>query len=155
MYARSMILALTAASVLASTAAFADTKSYPGHACLTHNENVTRVGSKFQNTDTVSANVACPLVGDNTAVGINSGTVWVVDQHFTDNVSCTLSVKNSDGSSVAFSSDSTSGTNPAAQALTFGSLVGVATGHYTLYCTLPAVYSGQSSAIVSYSFTEL
>jgi hypothetical protein len=154
MYIRSTILALAATSVLASTPAFADGKSYPGHVCLTHNEDVARVGSKFQNSGTAAATVACPVIRDNLNVGFDAGTVWVVDQHFTENVSCTLAAKAFDGGSVAFTSDSTSGTNPAAQALNLGSLAAVTDGHYTMYCTVPPVFSGQSSSIVSYLMIE-
>ena len=156
MFARSLILAITAASALTSTSALADTNNYAGYSCLTHEESMTRSGSKIQNTSTVSAyTVACPVVGDTSALsGLDSGTVWIVDQNFNDDVTCTVTVRNVSGGSVAFSSDSSSGTNAAVQALSIGSLPFVLLGHYTMYCTVPAEYSGQRSSIVSYSIEE-
>jgi hypothetical protein len=155
MFNRSLILAIIAASALTSTSALAD-NTYAGNNCLTHEEDMTRSGSKLQNISTTTAHtVACPVVRDTSALlGLDSATIWVVDQNFTSDVTCTVTSRNNSGSSVAFSSDSSSGTNAAVQSLTIGSLAVAVLGHYTMYCTVPAEFSGQRSSIVSYLIDE-
>lgn len=155
MFTRSLILAIISASALTSTSALAD-NTYAGNNCLTHEEEMTRSGSKLQNISTVSAHtVACPVVRETSALsGLDTATVWVVDQNFTSDITCTVTSRSNSGGSVAFSSDSSSGTNAAVQALSIGSLSVAVLGHYTMYCTVPAEFSGQRSSIVSYLIDE-
>lgn len=142
---------IVVALLLGSSAALADT-SYPGYACLTKNESLSRIGSRYESSDLLfSLNVACPVVRTNLAVGVAVGSrAFVFDQHTTANVSCTLSAKGPDGFLFGFSTQATTGSSAAVKILTFGALGGFADGHYTLYCSVPPEDAGARSSIASY-----
>ncbi|HMJ09885.1 MAG TPA: hypothetical protein VK524_00695 [Polyangiaceae bacterium] len=139
------------ALVLGPGVALADT-SYPGHMCLTQQSSMIRTGSKYENIDeTARLNVACPVVRTTIPGGVAFGSrVFVVDQHATSDVSCTLSAKGADGTTFAFDTQTSSGSSAAVQILDFNSLIGVVDGHYTLWCSVPDVHLGARSSIVSY-----
>jgi hypothetical protein len=148
---------LITALALGSGAALAQ-DTYPAHACLTKSDFMSRIGSKYENSDPVSGQtVACPVVRNNLAAGLAVGsTVVVFDQNplVGAEVSCTLSAKNPDGTLAASSTRSTLGSNPLSQTLSFAALAQVVDGHYTLYCTVPAEWSGLRSSLVSYSIMD-
>jgi hypothetical protein len=132
--------------------------TYPAYSCLTKSDLMQRTGSKYENTDTIDLHsVACPVVRNNLAAGLAAGSTMVVfDQNPNAGaeVTCTLSVKNPDGTVVASSVRSTVGSNPNAQTLSFGALPQIAGGHYTLYCDVPAAWNGARSSVVSYSILD-
>ena len=147
---------LTALALGSGVALAQDT--YPAYSCMTKSDFMDRTGSKYENTDTVNSHTAaCPVVRNNLAAGLAAGsTVVVFDQNPNAgaDVSCTLSVKNPSGTLVASSTRSTVGSNPNSQTLSFAALAQVVDGHYTLYCTVPAEWSGARSSIVSYSIMD-
>jgi len=83
------------------------------------------------------------------------GHITVIDQHFYDPVTCSLYSRSRTGSfeDVAVVK-SAAGTSPAPQTLVTDQVQGVSNGYAFFYCTVPGMYNGEASGIVSYEVTD-
>ncbi|MEM9489332.1 MAG: hypothetical protein AAGC55_09315 [Myxococcota bacterium] len=140
---------------LTASSALADNKTYSGSTCVANSDDIHHAQSKSENESTTNVRgVFCPVVRDNMWTGLNPSKVQVIDQNFDNAVKCTLSSRDKDGSQYDYDTEQSSGTSPSVQELTFSALSSLINGHYTLYCTIPPVFSGERSAVVSYFISE-
>jgi hypothetical protein len=142
-----------------ATIAFADTKIYPGSMCVRWNASQPVPTLNFSSINNPSStawlNVDCPFINN----GLKTSSAWVkvIDQNYNLNVSC------SQNNAYLYQTTwygwwgarrSSSGTNAAAQHLSWGVLGNNKLSHGYLSCSIPPVFSGKRSAIVSYSVTN-
>lgn len=148
---------LVSLSVVASTAhATLDAKTFPGAMCMEQNLNSITLDSRGRamNTDADEMTWVCPIVREWMSGTLSSASVYVLDQHHTDDVSCTLYSHTTGGSSTDYASGSTSGTSGSAKTSSISSLGASTNGYYYLLCTVPGTYSGNMSGVVSYHVKE-
>ena len=135
-----------------------DGKNYPGSMCVrwagtsTPVYNFSAIGNPSATTD---LRLDCPVVKD--AASIQSGWVRVIDQHYNDDVGCSLnSFYRSEGGYVGWWTPwvSSSGSSPNPQHLGFGSVGANSLTHYYYSCRIPPTYAGNISYITSYHVTE-
>lgn len=170
-----LILAGLPIMALISGPVAADAKTFPGALCQPFS------GSFFIGTATTAVTVSnggqyndsssgqywiCPIVRDTTAAntnGVLSAFVMAVDEDpssggnifSTDNVSCTLNSMTKTGTTYDSASDSTSGSNSAAQQLDFANIDASADGYYYLSCKIPEKQAGDKrSGILMYQVNE-
>ncbi len=155
-----LIASATLSIALASVVSAAtDRKTLPGIACQPLNQSaaITRSSTTsrmFNNSDGTQTWV-CPVVRDFPKKSINAGSVFVVDNHFNVNVRCRLHARDEFTSSGFVSAwKYSSGTNPNAQKLTFGSLSHYNLGAAHYQCEVPGKYSGVKSGIQVYEVSE-
>lgn len=148
---------LVSLSVVASTAhATTDSKTYPGAMCMEQNLTSITLDSsgRAMNTDSATMTWVCPIVREWMSGYIYSATVYVLDQHYSDNVSCTLYSRTTGGSKTDYVSASSSGSSSAATSLSYSTVAASTNGYYHLLCTVPGTYSGNTSGVVSYLIKE-
>jgi hypothetical protein len=100
----------------------------------------------------------CPIVKDDIAdTSVNSGHFYVKDMNFDSNISCTLKTQSAtnSGSWGWYTTRSSIGTSPTPQKLLYPSQPIYADSGYMVFrCTVPPVYSGKPSWLVSYRIDE-
>jgi hypothetical protein len=77
--------------------------------------------------------------------------IWVIDQHFTQNVGCALTSVAADSASLSFefTSGHSSGTNALPQKLVLDDIVVNENETPYISCSVPPVYSGERSSVTS------
>ena len=116
-------------------------------------------GGRANNSSSTSTLILdCPMSHDWSYTNID-GAVYVIDQHFSSNISCTFVNIYGSTSSASFyggsSTVSSSGSNATPQALSFSAVSAGSLNTYNLrYCSLPATYSGYKSGVASYYVYE-
>jgi hypothetical protein len=157
------IFALWAAALLFTPAYGDDGKSYPGSMCVRWggSNEPQLMFSAIGNPDSNSwLFVDCPAIKDDVHkdASINSGIVYVIDKHPSEDVSCNLNsfYRSRDGrwrgwwspqvSSVTFGAER--------QSLWFSSLWGNGYTHYYFSCRIPPRSWNGNSYIVSYRIIE-
>jgi hypothetical protein len=165
-----LTLALAASSTKAQVfipppAELGDGKTYPGAMCRPDNRGafwtaVHSGGQTISNFGNPSGGwVDCPVVRDVLAGKVDalySATMKVKDPHSSQNVSCTLYSRNSDGTALEFSAKSTAGQSNSVQTLSFATLDSANLGYYYFLCQLPPYENGDSdyARIISYRIDE-
>jgi hypothetical protein len=159
-YARPLISGLAtalllAASLATSPALAADGKDYPGALCQprlsTYTFDRATIGRVF-NTSTSPQTWICPHVHD--INGDYVGQITVIDMHLDADVTCTLYSRTRTGSFVDAAEVKSAGTNPAPQPLITKQVKGEGNGYAFFNCTVPGMYDGEASGIVSYEVTD-
>ena len=139
-----------------------DGKVYPGSMGVRWNSSdpVPALGwsAIFNPSTTKSLRVDLPVIHDVIAKTIRQGWVRVVDKHYTQGVRAQLCAVYK-GCSTGFygkclANKYSSGTSECPKVLSFGAVGAGSTAHYYFSCTIPPVYSGQKSGIVSYFVEE-
>lgn len=154
------VLMVTLCSVIAFAA---DDKLYPGVMGVRYNASQPvpheSYGALYNPSSTSTLSLALPIVRDGSGGNIDSGWVKLVDQHYNQDISVRLySIYRSDSTGEIYgwlsSTQTTTGSGPQVQTLTFGSL---ATNTYSsayYFVTLPPTYSGVESQVISYYVVE-
>src|SRR2546422_969778 len=93
---------LTLGMLLATTApaAFADNvmKTYPGMSCISSDPDYAATGYGYgRNNGTGEITLYCPIVRDASSTLSQTGTVFVNDRHYSENVCCSSRSKNPGG----------------------------------------------------------
>jgi hypothetical protein len=87
--------------------------------------------------------------------GDYAGVITVIDQHFHEDVICTLYSRTREGHLLDESTPRRSaGTSTVPQKLFTEQVEGVANGYAFLSCPVPGMYNGEASGIVSYEVTD-
>ncbi len=156
-----LLLLIAGALAFGVTVAQADDgKQYPGSFCVRWSGGTpTYSWSRIGNTHTSSAlRVDCPVVKDTIYGDINDGTVRVIDQHFTQSVSCNLVsfyVTDTGGLAAwASGNKETVGSSPEPKELLFGSIGANSRSHYFYSCQIPPRYEGETSWLINYRVDE-
>ncbi|MCH9685004.1 MAG: hypothetical protein K0V04_26440 [Deltaproteobacteria bacterium] len=157
----SIVLA-TAAALTATPASAADSKIYAGEMCSPNKDDstVSHFWGRLKNASATTTNFECPVVRDQTGTKINHGDAWVINQNYNQSLSCTLGLLlplsgGVSGASGFFSTRSTAVVSSAPQKLaSFGSLGHLLNGYAAMICSIPGVYNGQQSGLVSYHVNE-
>jgi len=156
--ALTLVSALAATALVATTALADDGKMYPGTTCVADNDYVDHAWGRAWNTYTNTNLYECPVIRDEQDYGIAWGRVWAVDQHPQNgyDVSCSVnSMYSNQLNQYAYQSGRTSGSNPAPQAINLGSLSAPQYGYYYMSCNVPGTYGAvDKSAVISYYFQE-
>jgi hypothetical protein len=147
--------------------AYAGTEVYPAAMCVKWSSGGTpnySFGSIRNTSSTSTLSLDCPAVhdpGPNDVATIQSGWVRVTDQHFSQDICCTLTVVDHSGS--GFDSwwggpKCSVGSSPNVQHLDFGAVwfnpSDSLFSHYYYSCHIPPTYNGQLSYIHTYSIDE-
>jgi hypothetical protein len=152
----SLAVALTAALMMPADAGFNYGRTYPGATCFVDGGTIDRAFGHLYNLSTTgSALLECPLIRNHNAW--IDAHVYIVDQNYDRNAGCELrTVYSHVVSSGAFESIHTTGTNPSPQKITFPKMFGGMSYdcYYYISCSLPAVYSGEQSFLISYTLRE-
>jgi hypothetical protein len=136
-------------------ASAADYSNHAGAMCRpvgTGNATVTSRGYA-ENASTTEATLICPMVRDMDAMGDGtfSGNVWVVDNHYSEDVCCSSRVAGgSNGSFWTSSSECTNGSGGVSKLGFSTPTVNYSFYHRYYYCTVPGVYEGNRSSIYTY-----
>jgi hypothetical protein len=152
----SLIVALMVVS--APQAQAGDAKVYAGSSCVPYGSNRSPSYSRssiYNLSASQSLDVDCPAVHDDK--NIARGWVRVIDQHYSDKVSCTLNSIYFSGSSAYgwWSGQESSGSSSSLQHLAFvGNSPVNSTSHYYLSCRIPPTYNGYPSSVISYQVDE-
>jgi hypothetical protein len=148
-----------------ATIAFADTKIYPGSMCVRWNSSqpVPILDFSSINNPSITAwlYVDCPYINN----GLKTSSAWVkvIDQNSNLNVRCSQNNVYLKYDSYTLKTSwwgwwgapkSSSGAKYAVQHLSWGVLGNNKLSHGYLSCSIPPVFSGKRSAIVSYSVTN-
>lgn len=140
----------------------ADSKFYPGSACVPYGDSDTEIsadsGASVENESTTGTyTVACPIVRDST-LNTNgpSGDVWVYvtrDSSTNNSLTCTIySTRPTDGATIGSDSDTT--TFNGNDRLELGLASSFAGGPYNLVCSLPALSKLHAYAVPERSPTD-
>lgn len=141
--------------LLVASMAFADTKIYPGSMCVPWNSNqpgpLLNAGAIQNPSSTAALRVDCPVIGN----GLSTKSAWmrVRDRHYDEDVWAALVTVYASGHGYTWWSSPltfSSGTNKAAQVLSFGFLKGASTAVHYFSCYIPPTYKGNMSSIISY-----
>lgn len=133
-----------------------DDRTLPGANCheLYYASTYADSSGRRWNTSSSAKYWICPIQRERTWDRVNYAYMYVYDQHYSSNISCTLYMRYETGSSYDYSSASTSGSDTATKTLTFGEVSSESYGYQYFYCSIPASYSGSYSGIVSYLTDE-
>lgn len=147
-------------SALSMPAIAADGKSYPGALCQTESPTaqvVRDAAGRLFNPSSVSQSVICPVVRDvGGAAGISSADTFVIDRNPDVDFSCTTFSRSELGNAVASKADSAGAGFASAtpSQLFVSSVASVAGGYYYIRCSIPGVFGGIQSGIVTYGVNE-
>jgi len=156
-------LLLTTATVLAATPArAADSKIYPGEMCnpSVDDSQVAHFWGRLKNNSGVTRNFECPVVRDQIDEPITVSDAWVINQNPNQNLSCTIGMLlplsgGTNGASGYFSTRSTAVVGSSPQLLPpFGGLGHLVGGYAVMICSVPGLFGGQQSGVVSYHINE-
>jgi hypothetical protein len=156
-----LALVLAAAAPGGAAIADGDGKGYPGSTCRAD----AATADVSMGTNAVVWNVSaattqtwfCPAIQDRAdGSALVTGRISVADRHFSKNVCCTLGGRNKFGGTVETSTRCTSGSSTEdVFDLLFDAPVSTAShGHLNIHCTVPEMYQGWGSGIVSYYLEE-
>jgi hypothetical protein len=140
---------------LASSAALADGKSFPGIMCQASGsaQGLYYGAGALANRSTDTRSVVCPIVRDN----LNAAASWIEievrDRHDTRDIQCTARSMPADGSAGGWQQTlSTTGTG--FQTLTFTPVSAPPWGAYVITCSLPGMINNVPSYIATYRVLE-
>lgn len=144
---------------LSSTQAIA-VPYYPGSQCQVSNPSAVDTSSgRLTNISDATITVSCPVpveyISSNSTFSYQ-GLVYVyaVDQHYSNNVTCTLSTYDKSGKlSRASTSVTTKDSSGSVQSMApvVNSMIEGSATYAVLKCNIPGVYSGNTSYISTYS----
>jgi hypothetical protein len=114
---------------------------------------LNQTGGDLEVVCPVQRNVAAPYFNEDMSI-----SVTVIDQHPTvgEEVCCTATVAENDGTSITSGSACTSGSDPSPKiiSINLASVYASVNGYLSLRCKLPPVYAGNSSVLSSFVVTE-
>jgi hypothetical protein len=143
------------AGVLYDDASALRHETMPGSQCVsTRPLDSSLTFSRIFNNSSSALNIDCPVPQENNSP-YTSSTVHVIDQHYSQNVTCTHYSLNETYSHYNgwWHTKSTSGSNSMPQWLIVGNAINHTNSHYHfLACNVPAKYSGNRSGIVTYDY---
>jgi hypothetical protein len=139
--------------------AFADggMKTYPAANCVSNDPDYWTTSYGYaRNNGTGELLMYCPIVRDASSSLSQTGTVWVTDRHYSEDVCCSSRSKNPGGNALRFTSDECSSGVNANVALSFSGPVMAGTWEHRFYqCTVPGTYEGNASEVLTYRSQEL
>jgi hypothetical protein len=157
---------ITSLALAAGTASAGDVKIYPGEMCNPSGDDsgVQHYWGRVRNNTAFSLGFECPVVRDVVNLGVLGGRAWVVDNHSTQQVACTLMMVRADTGTLTsspfgdyfFSTRISAGAGAAPQALLdFAALNPINDGYLSMSCTVPGIDLGvNKSGIVAYRVNE-
>ena len=155
------ILVAATAITVASNSDAGDRKVYPGEmAAMTYGEDMVQyLGTIYNPSHTKWLRVQLPVINDDTTSGIDKSYVYVVDQHYTSNVRCSINTaywNNTTDSLYGFwgAYKSSQGSSGNRQTLSTGAATHGSTRHEFIDCLIPPRYQGKPSFLVSYIVEE-
>lgn len=156
-----IVLSLLIVAFCAVNAFAADGKIYPGSMGVKWKTSEPDPVLSFSAIGNPSATkplrLDLPVIHDSINHSIKNGWVKAIDMHYSENISARLmSIYRNGCQWYGWGSPTrtTSGSNCAAQTLSFGSLSSNSSAHYFYSCSIPPIYNGQASFIVSYKVDE-
>ncbi|MCY0998665.1 hypothetical protein OWM54_16120 [Myxococcus sp. MISCRS1] len=154
---------VAALAVLGAMPTFAGPATYAGSLCTSVSgfsaPSMFRSGRLINQTGS-ALEVVCPVQRNVSIPSFNEAVSFLVtarDPHLTENVCCTATVTEPDGSAIASDSGCTSGAdtaNPKTISLSVPTTFASSNGFIALRCELPAPYSGYNSALSSFYISE-
>lgn len=135
----------------------ADGKTFPATFCQAESVAVSmdyRGSGKARNPSNSTMRVVCPVVRDSMNGNVRKANVYVIDRHYSRNVSCTLNSINKSATTGWFQTKSTNGSSNNIANLSFGARSAHSFGIYFFRCSVPGKYQGQRSEIASYYMEE-
>jgi len=144
---------------LAVTPALADggMKTYPAANCVSNDADVRVTGNGYdQNAGTGAATLICPITREESSTLNQTGTVWVTDRHYSENVCCSSRSKNPGGNALRFTAtECSSGVNGGVALGFVGPVMAGTWEHRFFQCTVPGTYEGNRSQVLTYRQQEL
>jgi hypothetical protein len=157
-----LVKSVAALALLGALPAAAGSASYSGALCTSvsgfSNPTIFRSG-RLLNQTAGEIEVVCPIQRNisSTFAEDMSVSVTVVDAHFSENVCCTATVAENDGTAITSGSACTSGSdtaNPKIIGINLASVFANLNGYLSLRCSVPARYNGFDSVLSSFVVTE-
>ena len=126
----------------------AHAEAFRGAACNTHSTTLARTesGGGFYNQSTSAMDVYCaPSTGTYFSAlgGTDTMTLYVLDQHYSQNLSCTFYARTTATSS--YGSASSSGSSSSVSGLSMTATIPVGYYWQYAYCAVPPYYSSSSN----------
>lgn len=154
---------VAALALLGALPAVAGPATYAGALCTSVSgfgtPSIFRSGRLINQTG-AALEVVCPVQRNVNTVNFNEAVSLLItarDPHLTENVCCTATVTEPDGTAIASDSGCTSGAdtaNPKSISLSIASTFASLNGFIALRCELPGPYSGYQSALSSFYISE-
>jgi hypothetical protein len=159
-----LVKSVAALALLGAVPAAANQASYSGSLCTPvtisgqGTPTIFRSG-RLLNQTTGTIEVVCPIQRNVTSSLTEdmSVSVTVVDAHYSENVCCTATVAEYDGTSITSGSACTTGSdpsNPKIIGINLASVFAGINGYVSLRCSVPARYNGFDSVLSSFVVTE-
>jgi hypothetical protein len=154
---------VVALALLGALPAAAGQATYSGALCApvtgSSTPTVFRSGRVLNQTAS-NIELVCPIQRNLAAPNYNedlSVSITVVDAHYSEDVCCTATVAENDGTAIATDTRCTTGAdpfNPKPIGINLPSVFASINGYVSLRCTLPPRYSGYDSVLASFLVTE-
>lgn len=155
-----MVGSLMGLAVAGSIALATDDKTYAGAACVKEGTagvlEADLYGRAFNRSSTATLTVICPVVRDDTGGAFDGGRATVIDQHYSQNVTCSLVNYSEWGPGWnGYISRTTSGSSPSPMVLNFSGANNIdSNAYYAMRCVIPPTYSGNASGVWAYKVME-
>ncbi|MCP3165043.1 hypothetical protein LZ199_19250 [Myxococcus sp. QH3KD-4-1] len=154
---------VAALALLGALPSVAATASYAGALCTSvsgfKTPSIFRSGRLINQTGE-AIEVVCPVQRNVVAPTFNENASFLItvrDPHLTENVCCTATVTEPDGTAIASDSGCTSGADTAAPksiSLNLATVFASVNGYIALRCELPGPYAGHQTALSSFYVAE-
>lgn len=133
-------------------------RSYPGTRCIVASgASAGYAKGRLSNVSDTAIGIECPVLYSGLHTNtVFPQTVWVVDQHPSEAVTCYLRKLSSTSAGISgmWVQASSQGSSAVPQKLAFASINPLLSSYLNVDCKLPPAFSGQRSAIVAYQLTE-
>jgi hypothetical protein len=145
-------------AVILSAIAGEDGKFYPASLCRTIYANQADQGyhslGQFTNMSNKPLRVTCPIIRDQGL--LKRVDVWVIDEHPTENINCTLMAVSSQKNTIDGEKEKASTNNKVSspQELSFTKAKRLSKHHAVIECQIPPLWNEQRSRIINYFVVE-